>query len=385
MTDLTTGQTKTERRQDSEWITFKCKNKKEAVAERNRLLTARSKGEYVSPSKMLVSTWLREWFDKYIAPTKRRRTVKMYRVLVETVLVPAFGAIRLQELKPADVQKYIADAMRAGYAPASIRMHLAVLSGAFKAGVVNNLVTRNVVALTQGKPRVPSPTARVKANTWTGDEAERFLAETKKHGPMAHAYYETALATGARRSELAGLTWSCVNFERAEISILQELDPDGQGALFGPTKTDTARLIDGIGDEVLKALREHRAHQAALKLRCGRKENYDDHDLVFCREHEHLTEKCHKLGQPLYVDSCGPARLERLVKLAGVKRISPHGLRDTCASAKARLGIPLKVISERLGHARGEMTLARYISVLPGMQREAGQFLNELFHGRIAQ
>ena len=83
----------------------------------------------------------------------------------------------------------------------------------------------------------------------------------------------------------------------------------------------------------------------------------------------------------MYVDGRGPGRLDLLIKACGVKRITAHGLRDTTASLLAQDGVPLKVISERLGHARGEMTLARYIAVLPGMQEQAGAALNALLHG----
>ena len=296
--------------------------------------------------------------------------------------MPALGAIPVQRLKPSDIQKYIADATTNGYAPATIRMHLAILSGALTQAVTDNLVPRNVVAGVK-KPKVQRPEHRVKANTWTATDARTFLAEAAKHGPMVYAYYATALSTGARRSELAGLQWDAVDFDRGLITIMQELDlPEGDdthATAFGPTKTNTTRVIN-IG-HVVKLLRAHRRHQNEVKMKCGRADNYEDHDLVFCREHEHLTDAWHKLGQPMYVDGLGPGRMERLIKLAGVKHISPHGLRDTCASLLSQDGTPVKVIAERLGHARATMTLERYIAVLPGMQESAGKQLNALLHG----
>ncbi len=377
VTDPATGR----RRRKQSWVTFHG-TADEADDRLAELVKAERRGEFIDPSKLTVGEWLAEWSTKCIAPTKRRRTVKMYEVMIRTQLVPALGAIPVQRLKPSDIQKYIADATTNGYAPATIRMHLAILSGALTQAVTDNLVPRNVVAGVK-KPKVQRPEHRVKANTWTATDARTFLAEAAKHGPMVYAYYATALSTGARRSELAGLQWDAVDFDRGLITIMQELDlPEGDdthATAFGPTKTNTTRVIN-IG-HVVKLLRAHRRHQNEVKMKCGRADNYEDHDLVFCREHEHLTDAWHKLGQPMYVDGLGPGRMERLIKLAGVKHISPHGLRDTCASLLSQDGTPVKVIAERLGHARATMTLERYIAVLPGMQESAGKQLNALLHG----
>jgi integrase len=56
---------------------------------------------------------------------------------------------------------------------------------------------------------------------------------------------------------------------------------------------------------------------------------------------------------------------------AGLPRIRLHDLRHTHASIGLNAGVPLKVISERLGHADPEYTMRQYIHALPGMQKEA--------------
>ena len=305
----------------------------------------------------------------------------MYGLVLRKSLIPALGDIKLQELKPADVQHYIAKAVKDGYGGATIRQHLAILSGALKAALLNNLVTHNVVGTVADKPRVPRPTTRVRANTLVASEARQLLAEAAKIGPMEHSYYAMMLSSGMRRSEAAALQWTKIDFDKGSITVDVQLDvPDEQGHfMLGPTKTADTRVII-VGDDVLKLLRAHRQHQSQVKLKAGRADHYADNGFVFAREHVHLTEPWHKLGMPLYVDSRGPGRLDVLTKRANIKAISPHGLRDTCASLLAANGVPLKVISERLGHARASMTLDRYISVLPGMQETAAKQLNTVLH-----
>ncbi len=47
----------------------------------------------------------------------------------------------------------------------------------------------------------------------------------------------------------------------------------------------------------------------------------------------------------------------------GVTSITPHDLRDTHASLLAKAGVPIEVISSRLGHSCISITVDRYLTV----------------------
>lgn len=55
-----------------------------------------------------------------------------------------------------------------------------------------------------------------------------------------------------------------------------------------------------------------------------------------------------------------------------------HDLRHTHATIAMRAGVPVKVISERLGHATPAFTLKQYAHVIPGMQAEAAAHIAAL-------
>ena len=63
----------------------------------------------------------------------------------------------------------------------------------------------------------------------------------------------------------------------------------------------------------------------------------------------------------------------RLVAAAPVPRLRLHDLRHTHATLLLKAGVPIKVVSERLGHATPGFTMATYQHVLPGMQAEAAR------------
>lgn len=75
-------------------------------------------------------------------------------------------------------------------------------------------------------------------------------------------------------------------------------------------------------------------------------------------------------GQPVHPHVL-PQTFERVQVKAGLPRIRLHDLRHTHATLLLKAGVPLKVVSERLGHSSPAFTMAVYQHVLPGMQRDA--------------
>ena len=55
-----------------------------------------------------------------------------------------------------------------------------------------------------------------------------------------------------------------------------------------------------------------------------------------------------------------------------------HDLRATHATLLIKAGVPVKVVSERLGHATPAFTIDTYQHVLPGMQADAARVFEQL-------
>ncbi len=69
---------------------------------------------------------------------------------------------------------------------------------------------------------------------------------------------------------------------------------------------------------------------------------------------------------------------ERIARRAGVSMIRPHDLRHTHGTLLIAAGVPVKVVSERLGHATPTFTIGTYQHVLPGMQADAARVFEQL-------
>ena len=60
-----------------------------------------------------------------------------------------------------------------------------------------------------------------------------------------------------------------------------------------------------------------------------------------------------------------------------------HGLRHTHVSMMIRAGVPINVISERVGHADHSITCSIYSHLLPGMRREAVERFERLLRESV--
>ena len=371
--DPATGKTK--RKQN--WVTFRG-TRKQAEAALTEHVRAANRGEFVEPSKSTLGEWLTEWLKKAITPPlKSQATFESYQRIIETRLVPKLGGIRLQALKPIDIEAYYADL--SDLSPSTVQIHHAVLHSALKAAVRNGLVTRNVAALVSNKPRKGSG-QDVLDHVWTADEAATFLKAANAAGLQPAAFYTLALDAGARRGELAAVRWSDVDLHAGKLTIRRTLLKGGREPVFGETKTKTSRTID-LSAETVTRLATHRKHQAEIKLR--NRLHYTDLGLVFAKEWGDLHNRADSLGLPLQVNTIGDREFARLIKAAGVRRIKFHGLRHTVATLMLSAGVPAHVVQRRLGHSKVEMTLGIYAHVLPSMQQEAAAKLAALLHGDL--
>ena len=78
----------------------------------------------------------------------------------------------------------------------------------------------------------------------------------------------------------------------------------------------------------------------------------------------------------------GPRNMTRLFKATLVKAnlldIRLHDLRHTSATLMLQQGVHPKIVQERLGHSTISMTLDTYSHVLPAMQQDVAEKMDEI-------
>ncbi len=192
------------------------------------------------------------------------------------------------------------------------------------------------------------------------EQLQAFLAVARSKR-LFPAYW-VAATTGMRRSELLGLRWGDIDLGAGRLSISRALVSVGYVLHDSPGKTRMSRRavdLDALAIEVLRAWRVRREDESYSPV--------GDDDYVFASP----------TGEPLHPDSFSRS-FDRIVASANVPRLRLHDLRHTHASLLLKERVPIKVVSERLGHSTPGFTMATYQHVLPGMQADAARIFASL-------
>lgn len=129
---------------------------------------------------------------------------------------------------------------------------------------------------------------------------------------------------------------------------------------------DAVRSID-LDEQLVRVLRDQRKRQAEKRLAAV---DYMETEHVFTRS----------AGGPYHPQALS-RQLASLSVLAGLPRLTAHGLRHTSATLMLANDVPPKVAAERLGHADPTLFTNLYSHVTPTMQREAADRLGAALFG----
>jgi hypothetical protein len=172
-----------------------------------------------------------------------------------------------------------------------------------------------------------------------------------------------------RRGAVAGPRWGDVDLDAKVIHVRQAAVVVNYELRLTDVKTANGRRTIDINDDVVRTLQAWRRKQAEERLLLGAA--YDDHDLVFARPD----------GTPTHPELLSRT-FDRIVARSGLPRIRFHDVPHTHASLLLKAGVPVKVVSERLGQATRSFTLDVYGWVLSGMRAEAAAVFSRLTTAR---
>ena len=340
--------------------TFYGKTRKEVAAKLNKAIQEQKQGILATGPQQTLEQYLTRWLEEVHRPTIRESTYLNYRRFLNNHILPALGHIYLNKLTPQLVQSFYTQKLQEGLAPGSVRdMHM-VLHKALENAVRWRLIGRNVCDDVS-----PPKLVKYEAQTLTQKQAVRLLEAARGH--RLGALLTVALATGMRRGELLGLQWQDINFEDRSLQIRRSMVRLGkEGIVESQPKSLKSRRKVVLPQFVVEVLKQHRTRQLEVRLRAGTA--WEENDLVFCNGFGRFFDQ----GQ-LHVE------FQKFLKEAGLPPIRFHDLRHSAASFLLAMGVHPKVVQEILGHSVIGTTMDTYSHVLPSLQREAMDKMNDLF------
>ena len=314
----------------------------EAEAEYARLRNQRAQGIELGGEKLRVADYLDRWLRDYASVNTKPRTEKGYRQIIDGHVKPVVGSMPLGKLRPLHIQRIISTALGTGVSKKTAQNIYRCLFESLRHAVKWELIGRNPAEAID-PPRPP----RFQAPALGVDDVERLMEAADAAG--IGALVKTAVMTGLRQGEVLRLRWEDVDLDRGALAVRESKSAAGVRAI-------------ALSPATVVLLRKHRRQQAEDRLRAG--PAWHDETLVFATT----------LGTPIQTIRRSWAKV---VKLSGV-RVRFHDLRHAHATLMLKQGIHPKIVQERLGHSRIEVTLNTYSHVLPGLQAEAAAALDRV-------
>jgi integrase len=339
---------------------------------RDDLSARRARGESVGPKpKLRFGEAADSWLQGPVLDL-RETTQAKYRTLVEQHLRPRLGERRLDRITADDLARGVREMRESGLSEATIFVCLGVVGQVYKFAARRLGWSGTIPTTLMLQSERPKVSLAKRRPIFAGKQLEQTIAAA--HEPFRTLFTVAAL-TGARISELCGLTWADLrvdDFDEAEIEFGCQVDRHGNRQ---PTKTDGSARTVPIPRELAAVLVRHKlaagnTGAASFVFAAGTGRPLQQRNVARAlREAEKRAVDAD--GRPTFPvlherDEAGePVRVPR-----GVLP-SMHSFRHTVASRALLAGESVDEVAFLLGHRDGTVTRTVYVREVADARRRS--------------
>jgi integrase len=305
------------------------------------------------------SEYIDWWLGIAVKPKLRVKTAHDYAAHLRRYALPHLGEQRLNALRPLDIQSAVGTLERHELSPRTIRYTHAILHSALEQAVRWELIDKNPAAHTV-LPRKQSPDVF----TLTREQAATFATTCEGHA--FGSIFLLALSTGLRPSEYLALRVKEIHFNESKLTVERTVERHNGRWLFRETKRPRSRRTVSLPVEMTKCLEAH------------------------CRTHGKLTEPERLLFEakrrtPIHERNLVQRVFKPFLKMAALPNIRLYDLRHSFATLSLSAGLPVRWVSEQLGHASVAFTLGVYGHLLCDTRDQGAERLGMILFGAEAK
>lgn len=309
-----------------------------------------------------VSELVDQWLTHCESLGRSPNTLKKYRQIIEAVVRPELGHVRLAKLTSRDLDRLYAKLTKKGNKATTVRRVHALIGAALHQARKWSYVERNV-----SEDATPPPVHAAQVEAPSPAEVQALVLEVEKRDPTLARLVLLDALTGLRRAEIAALRWTDVDLDNKRLTVSRSIYETSVGVWAEkPTKTHQVRTI-ALNDLALATLYRERdaIDQLAAKL-----------DL------EVLTDGFIFSKSPV---GAAPYRLDVLTK--GTKAAADkigidthfHALRHFFVTQALAATDDVVTVSDQAGHADPSVTLKVYGHVLEQRKRDMADAMGKVF------
>lgn len=324
------------------------------------ILEKRKSSVQKEEGSMLFKDYAEEYLHLYKENGSiQKNTLVGYKGYLNNHLLPFFGEMKISDITPNVLQKYI-NLKSKDYAAKTINEHLLLLRPILDAAVEDELIWFNPCNSRRIK-LVGQKSKKVTA--YTEEEFKQLEDQLSNLTGVSKLFLAISLYTGMRQGEMFALQWTDIDLEHSCIHIDKAVEwpAKNKGGLKEP-KTENGYRTIYIIPQLLVVLSEQ-----------------------YCTEGYVLTSPRQKPGEPMSHQAV--KRLNDRINNALVSndcsvRFLSHKARHTVATFMNNAGVDDVSITSTIGHSDASFTRRQYMNrqdrqVKRGMSRFA-KYLNEI-------
>ena len=323
-------------------------NKRKAEAFLREKIAEYERMEGIVQTDILFADYIRHWLT-HIARKVDEVTMQGYKTLADGHILPYFDQkkVPVRSLDHTMIQRYMDEKYqngrldgKGGLSPRSLRLHKNIISQALDLAVQSKLIPANPCQF------VELPQNERYESTFYNAKQLQDLFKAFQGDELLPLVKITALY-GLRRSELLGLQWDSIDFERKTMTIRHTVSKVTEVVAKDKTKNASSRRSFPLTAEAEAIFRRAKELEQQNRAAFGRE--YQENSYIFKWPDGHHY-------SPDYISH----HFAKVLKKQGLPHIRFHELRHSCASMLLDMGFTLKDVQEWLGHSDIKMTANIY-------------------------
>lgn len=310
----------------------------------------------------LFENYMKDWLESY-KHNLEENTYDSYFTIITKISEYFSGKnITLESLKPIHIQEFYNSLYKKGLSTNTVLHYHANIRKALSIAVKLDIIPSNVADKIE----------RPKKSQFIGDfyslDELQLLFEKAKNDSLEIVILITSFY-GLRRSEVLGLKWSSIDFEKNIITIKHKVvqrnaKKNRTMLLKDKTKNKSSYRSLPLLPIIADILKKHKEKIKENKKICGDSYITDYEDYI-------CVDSIGKLFRPEYITD----HFKLLLKNNGLRNIRFHDLRHSCASLLLSKGVPMKAIQEWLGHSTYSTTANFYTHLEDNYKTESANVL----------
>ena len=321
--------------------------------------------QVLANNRVLFLDAMSDWLDNVKSTQIRANTLEQYKNAFEYNVrsYAPFQGLLLRNLTPALLQGFYSAKLKGGLSANSVHKLHSNINSFLKYAVCLDMIVSNPAE----RVSLPRKEHSQVGTAYSAEEVKRLLA-VFQNDPLNLVVF-LAVNFGLRRSEICGLLWSDVDFDRRCIYIRHTaIVVGGEVKYVERTKSAKSRRILTMSDHVCERLKSEKEEQEKRRADCG---NLWPNSNCVCLRSD---------GEPLHPTFVSH-HFARVLKKCDLPYIRFHDLRHTVASLLHSGGFSLKDIQGYLGHSDVATTANIYTHLEQGRFDGMAQVIGENIMG----